>query len=106
MLVQLYKKVNTVNFLENLNFNRYSIMALGMLIHCCTAGIAIYELFKYIPYEFQLLPLATIAVLCAGANAIAIAMAPIKWVIGGFLISLAASLMVILYATGFMLGMW
>ena len=106
MLVKLYKKVNTVQFLEDLDFNRYSIMSLGMLIHCCAAGVAIYELFKFIPNELQLVPLAAVAMVCPGANAIAIGLAPIKWVIGGFLISLATSISVILFASGFMWGVW
>ncbi len=105
-MLQLYRRINSAQVIENLNFNRYSIMSLGMLIHCCTAGIAIYELFKFVPNDFQLIPLAVVAMACMGANALAIAIAPIKWVIGGFLISLATSIMVILYATTFMLGMW
>ncbi len=72
-------------------------MALGMTFQSCLASVAVYEILKNLTQEQNLVPLCIIAPICMGANAMALAQAPIKVIIGSFLISTITSLSLLMY---------
>ncbi len=84
-------------FLENIEFNRFSIMTLGMTAQSCLASVAVYEVLKNLSHEDNLIPLCIIAPITMLGNAFALAQAKMTLVLGGFITSVIVSISILIY---------
>lgn len=89
-------------FKRTLDFNRFAIMAMGMTAQSCLASIAVFMLMKHSSGDEFLIPLALLASLGMGSNAIALAQVGMKTTFGSMLISAGTSILMILYVLLFL----
>ena len=77
--------------------SRFAILPMTLTVQSCAGSVAVRYLLELEP-DVHLLPLAIVAATTMGANAAGIAQMSMKWIIGGFAVSLAASLFATLFA--------
>lgn len=87
--------INNSNFWNFAEFNRFGIMCTTITVQSCLGGIAVCYLLQLndaLAYVF--LTLVTIASM--GANAMAIAQVPIKWMLGTFIGAVISTLFILI----------
>lgn len=90
--------VNQENvFWERVEFNRYGILFVAVVLQSCIASVAIAFVSSNLSVEKQTIPLILLSITAMGANAANIALAPMKWIIGLFLAVVAVSIAVFCY---------
>lgn len=95
--MNLLKRFTDDDFMEKLEFNRFAIMAIGMTFQSCLASVAVYEILKNLSHEDNLIPLCILAPICMASNALALAQAGMKWVMGGLFLSTFTSICLLAY---------
>ncbi len=96
-MVKLIKKERLLTFWNTLEFNRYGISPVLLLLQSCLGSIAVCYVLA-LPYDKQLLPLILISVSTMLANAGIISLMPMKWNLRLFALSMSISCLSLIYA--------
>jgi len=94
-VLNVFVKWNSSEYWKRVEFNRFGLLPILITVQSCLGSIAVCyacELDEHLQVAF----LMPVAVVTMASNATAIAQAPMKWVVFGFILSVIVSTSVII----------
>lgn len=87
------KSAHWTSLWESIEFNRYGIMTVALLVQSCIGGFAAMYCLQLDP-PYALVSLSIVAFFAMAANAAAIGQASMKWIVGSSIVSILVSIIV------------
>ncbi len=97
-MLSLIKQLRTEDFWRGMEFKRYGITPVFLMVQSCFGSIAVCYVLELPEDNVQLLLLSVVAISTMAANASIISLMALKWVFRFFLTSIVLSLLSLIYA--------